>query len=156
MGLRSLDSSSFLTYLFVDDVLIMTRARVSEWKEIESILSCFLQSVRSSHKSSQIVFPFLWLKDFELTSFKAIFPYKFVDLNEGFRYLGFFLKPANYRVEDWRWLIIKFEKRIGLWCHHWLTLGGRFVLVKAVLESLPMFWLAVAIIPISVLNIIHN
>jgi hypothetical protein len=49
-----------------------------------------------------------------LTSLSSLFPYKFVELSEGFRYLGFFLKPTNYRVEDWHWLIQKYEKRIGL------------------------------------------
>jgi hypothetical protein len=92
----------------------------------------------------------------DLVPFKVIFPYKFVDLSAGFRYLGFYLKPANYRVEDWRWLIAKFEKRIGLWCHRWLSLGGRFVLLKSVLESLPVYWLAVAIIPTFVLNRIRQ
>jgi hypothetical protein len=79
-----------------------------------------------------------------------------VELNEGFRYLGFYLKLTNYRVEDWRWIIQKFERRIGLWCHRWLSLGGRYVLVKSVLESLPVFWLAVANFPISVLNKIRR
>jgi hypothetical protein len=36
-----------------------------------------------------------------MNSFKELFPYKFVDLTEGFRYLGFYLNPTNYKVEDW-------------------------------------------------------
>jgi hypothetical protein len=91
----------------------MTSDGVSKWKELDSILSGLCRTfglVINPHKPS---FHFSVLTDVELTSFKAIFPFKFVDLNESFRYLGFFLRPANYRVEDWRWLIIKFERRIG-------------------------------------------
>jgi hypothetical protein len=51
---------------------------------------------------------------------------------------------------------MKFEKRIGLRCHQWLYLGGRFVLLKSVLKSLLVYWLAVAIIHTSILNRIRQ
>ena len=79
------------------------------------------------------------LEDYELDIYKAIFPFKFVDLDIDFHYLGFYLKLANYHVEDWRWILQKNERRIELWCHSWLSLGGRYVLVKVVLESLSVF-----------------
>jgi hypothetical protein len=41
---------------------------------------------------------------------KELFHYNFNDLSEGFIYLGFFLKLDSYKVEDWQWLISKFEK----------------------------------------------
>jgi hypothetical protein len=46
--------------------------------------------------------------------------------------------------------------RINHWCNRLLSLGGRYVLVKAVLESLPVYWLALAHIPLSVLNKIRQ
>jgi hypothetical protein len=45
------------------------------------------------------------------------------------------------------WLEKKFEKRISNWSHRWLTLGGRFTLVKVVLESIHVYWLSLAKIP---------
>ena len=74
------------------------------------------------------------------------------DLSGGFTYLGYFLKLASYRAKDWRWLIEKFKCRINHWCNRLLSLGGRFILAKSVLESLPVYWLALAHIPLSVLN----
>jgi hypothetical protein len=56
------------------------------------------------------------------------------------------------KAEDWRWLLAKFEKRIGHWCNRWLSLGGHFVLIKVVLESQPVYWMALVVIPVSVLN----
>jgi hypothetical protein len=53
------------------------------------------------------------------------------DLNSGFKYLGYLLKPGSYKSKDWQWLIDKFESRINHWCNKWLTLGGRLVLIKA-------------------------
>jgi len=33
-----------------------------------------------------------------LDSFKDIYPYNFVEISEGFRYLGYFLKSNNYKA----------------------------------------------------------
>jgi hypothetical protein len=63
---------------------------------------------------------------------------------------------GNYKAEDWGWLLSKYEKRIGHWCNRWLSLGGRFILIKAVLESQPVFWMALAAILVSVLNKIRQ
>jgi hypothetical protein len=74
-------------------------------------------------------------------------PYEVKSIDEGFKYLGFFLKPNCYSVNDWRWLIIKVEKIISNWCHRWLTLGGIFILVKSVLESIHVYCLYLAKVP---------
>jgi hypothetical protein len=73
-------------------------------------------------------------------------------LNEGFKYLGYFLKPGPSKFADWSWLVAKFENKIGLWCNKWLLLGGRLILVKAVLEGLAVFWMSLEVIPKSILN----
>ena len=70
----------------------------------------------------------------------------------GFKYLGFFIKPLNYRVKDWQWLISNFERRIQHWTFRLLSLGGRLVLIKVVLPSLPVYWMALIPIPSSVLD----
>jgi hypothetical protein len=75
---------------------------------------------------------------------------------EGFRYLGYFLKEEKLKFEDWRWLLSKIENKIGHWCNRWLSLGGRFILIKSVLESQSVYWMALAAVPNSVLNKIHQ
>jgi hypothetical protein len=70
--------------------------------------------------------------------------------------LGYTLKDDRFKAEDWDWLLSKYENRINHWCNRWLTLGGRLVLVKAVLESQPVYWLALANIPSSVLHRIRQ
>ena len=52
----------------------------------------------------------------------------FICMDKGMKYLGFFLKPNNYKVKDWLWLLQKIEKRIGNWTFRWLSLGGRLTL----------------------------
>ena len=43
----------------------------------------------------------------------TFFPFKFCSLREGFKHLGYFLKPGGYRVKNWLWLVEKFEKIIN-------------------------------------------
>lgn len=40
-----------------------------------------------------------------LADLKLLLPYQWVDIDEGFRYLGFYLKPNCYHKADWQWLI---------------------------------------------------
>jgi len=79
---------------------------------------------------------------------------KYID--EGFKYLGCFLKPNCYNKVDWYWLVRKFEKMISNWSLRWLSLGGRVTLVKVALESILVYWLSLDKIPKSILNIIRR
>jgi hypothetical protein len=87
----------------------------------------------SAHKSQFLEAG--WSRE-ELLLLKEILPFEVKPLDDGFKYLGFFLKPNCYLINDWRWLLKKVEKKISNWCHRWLTLGGRYILVKSVLESI--------------------
>ena len=49
-------------------------------------------------------------------------------------------------------MIKKFEHRISHWSHKLLSLGGRLTLVQAVLTSIPVYWMGLAPIPVSILN----
>jgi hypothetical protein len=69
----------------------------------------------------------------------------------GMKYLGFLLKQNDYIwVSDWTWLLQKIEKRIGHWTFNWISLGGRMVLIKSILQNLFFFWLSLAKVPAQV------
>jgi hypothetical protein len=85
-----------------------------------------------------------------------LFPFEVKPLDTRFKYLGFYIKPNCYTRVDWLWLEKQFEKRIMSWNHKWLTLGGRFILVKSVLESISVYWMSLAKIPKCVLNNIRR
>jgi hypothetical protein len=42
------------------------------------------------------------------------------------------------------------------WSHRWLSLGGRVILVKVVLEIIYVYWISLAKIPISGINNIRR
>ena len=53
--------------------------------------------------------------------------------------MGFYLKPNAYRNNDWFWLLRKIEKKLVAWSHKWLSRTDRLVLVKVVLEAVPVY-----------------
>ena len=78
--------------------------------------------------------------------------FKYDHISSGFNCLGYFLKPLGYLVKDWYWIIKKFEKRIQHWSFRLLSIEGRLVLIKAVLISFPVYWMALVHVPKSILD----
>jgi hypothetical protein len=68
-----------------------------------------------------------------------IFPFQHLSFNRVLRYLGFNLKPNNYGKGDCRWMLSIIEKRFTFWCNRWIYIGGRLLLIKFVLEAIPVF-----------------
>jgi hypothetical protein len=87
-------------------------------------------------------------KDF----FKSLFPFEILNFQEGIKYLGFHLKPNDYRKSDWRWLLAKLENRLKGWSFRWLSRAGRLTLTKSVLEAIPVYWMSLAWIPKGLLE----
>jgi hypothetical protein len=146
-GVKVSNLINILHLLFVDDVLILSKADLSEWKEIFDLINLFCKVTGLQVNSSKTTVHFEGLSDAELIPLKSLLPYTFSALNLGFKYLGFHLKTGPQRVADWAWLLTKIEKKIGNWCYRWLSLGGRYVLLKSVLESQPVYWMAVELLP---------
>jgi hypothetical protein len=49
-----------------------------------------------------------------------------------------------------------FEKKIGFWCNKWLSLGGRLILVKSVLESLAVYWMMLERVPSKIITTLRR
>ena len=75
-----------------------------------------------------------------------------IPLHSGFNDLGYFLKPLGYRVNDWLWIIQRFEKRISHWTYKYISLGCILILIKSVLSSIPVYWMGLAPLPASILQ----
>jgi hypothetical protein len=155
-GIQVSKSIKILHILFVDDVIIMTGATIHEWWEIDKVLKLFSLTSGLLINVSKSTFHQSGLTDQELFMFKYFFPYDFIELEQGFKYLGFYLKAGAMRLDEWHWLIKKLENKINNWCFRWLSLGGHLTLLKAVLSSQPIYWMSLAIVPGSVLKILRN
>lgn len=141
-GIKVSRMIKILHLLFVDDVIIMTNAKLAEWTEIQKILSIFYKATGLRINVQKSSFHHSGVQNEVSEALKILYYIESTDLSGGFNYLCYFLKPTSYRLMDWNWLIEKFKRRINLWCYRLLTLGGRYILAKVVLESLPVYWLA--------------
>ena len=116
--------------LFVDDVLLFGIGTVGEWKAYKEALDLFCSTTGMvvSIKKSSFLFQFV---DLDIKNEIVDFlPYSMVHISEGFKYLGFRLKPLGYRSSDWNWLVERFEMKINHWSFKLLSLGGRVILIK--------------------------
>lgn len=91
-------------------------------------------------------------KQYLLTSFP--FPSKHID--EGFEYLGFPIKPNDYRKKDWDWLVAKIERRINLCSHKWISRVVHLVLIKSCVEAIMVYWASLSWIPKGILEKIRR
>ena len=94
-------SIKILHILFVDDLIIMTGATIKEWWEIDKVLKFFISNSSLMINASKSTFHQAGLSVQDLIPFKAFFPFIFIELEEGFKYLGFLVKAGALRLEDW-------------------------------------------------------
>lgn len=113
MGIKVSILIKVLHFLFVVDILIMSKASVAEWEVIKNILCVFCRASGLAINVQKFTFLHSGVLQETLTVLKDLFHYSFKDLSVGFRYLGYFMKPDSYKSKDWQWLIEKFEKQIN-------------------------------------------
>jgi hypothetical protein len=67
-----------------------------------------------------------------------------------FKYLGLPVGANPCRFSTWEPLIDSLRKRLNAWGNKFVSLGGRIVLLNAVLNAIPIFYLSYLKIPILV------
>lgn len=123
---------------------------IEEWVVYKEMLETFCRATGMVVNETKSIFLEYGLDQSTKDHIIDMFPYQCQDVELGFKYLGFVLNPNNYKKEDWYWLLREIEKRIGHWTNRWLSLGGRLILVKFVLENIPVYWMCLSKIPISI------
>lgn len=103
----------------------------------------------STQKSSLLKFS---LDEEFISKLKPVFPFQVLSLDFGLKYLGYCFKPNKYFKEDQNWIVKKLEKRISNQCSHWLSLEGRYILIKYFMKSILIYWLTLAKIPKSIVD----
>lgn len=143
----------FITHLlFVDDILLFSSGNINEIKEIKIILDLFLKAtgLQINDRKSQLIFEgFSRQEEILIASY---LPFGTCNMEQPFKYLGFWLKPSSYKKQDWNWLVAKIEQRISHWSFKWLSRAGRLTLINFVLQAIPVFWVVLTWIPKGILH----
>eukprot|EP00253_Pinus_taeda_P012058 PITA_12058 len=151
-GLRITDLCFLTHLLFVDDVLIILDGSIRDSRNFSKILQLFSAAtgMLPNQLKSTITCTRTSIQESQLAL--QAFPYNVHPLDRRLKYLGFNLKPICHRISDWVWLVAKLEKRLTGWSFRFLSRAGRLVLIKSVLEAIPVFWMALAWIPRNILG----
>ena len=102
--------------MFVDDIMILGSGVSTEWRVYLDIIKDFCKVsglTINSKKSTLLVNETL---EAVLEEVKDMFQVEAYPFDVGTRYLGYFIKPNDYKDGDWLWLLQIFDKRIKLWC----------------------------------------
>lgn len=142
--------------LFVDNILIFSSGNSNEIKELKNIFDLFMKAtgMQINIRKSQLILE--GLNRQEKAHISSVFPFDMCNMETPFKYLGFWLKPNDYKKKDWNWLIVKIEARVTHWSYKWLSRAGRLTLIKSVLLAMPVYWAALTWVPKGILDKIRR
>ena len=87
--------------LFVDDVILFGLGTFEEWLDFKAILDIFCEASGMSINVNKSSFLHNDLSMDTLHRITNILPFRVDDIQKGFGYLGYFLKPSGYLIKDW-------------------------------------------------------
>ena len=106
---------------------------LDEWLSYKDIIKVFYDASGMLVRFNKPVFFHYRTTYQRIVELKDIMPYSFYHMEDGFKYLGFFLNPNAYSFKDWTWLHKKVESHISCWANRFLSRGGCLTLLKLVL-----------------------
>lgn len=135
--------------LFADDLILMGALTDQEVQEVKGTLTSFfsLSGLTINNSKSKVWFSHN-SDDYHKSMFRSHFDVQEASGNES--YLGCPVVVTGRASFDY--LIEKFEKQLNLWKAKMLSHAGRPILIKFVLESLPVYAMGTVIIPAKVLK----
>eukprot|EP00253_Pinus_taeda_P008572 PITA_08572 len=153
-GLSFNDSPSFTHHQFVDDNMPYGHPSVQDARIFRDILSSFSDASGAliNRVKSQIFFfntPVSTQR-----SIARILGFTIANLPS--KYLGAPLISSVLKQSSWKYLLEKLEAKLFLWTHRALNLANRVILIKAVLQSMPLYLFSLLAVPKWVLKAIRN
>ena len=108
----------FLTHLiFVDDILIFYDGSRRDVLKLFQGLVLLKRSSGMKINEEKSNITCANLETMEIAYIISRIPFQVLELNDGLKYIGFYLKPSDHRKLDWMWLLAKLEKRLKIWSH---------------------------------------
>jgi len=138
--------------LFADDTLLLGPASVPSATKFKEVLDEFSEASGSvvnkskSHIYSWNTSPRL------LSAISRCLGFEASSTWSTFKYLGLPISQKRPTSKDWLPQLEKFKAKIQAWGFSWLNVAGKTVLIKSVLNSLPLFQFASLLAPASILN----
>eukprot|EP00253_Pinus_taeda_P019238 PITA_19238 len=136
--------------LFADDTILLAGASTRIARSINATLNkyCRVSGALINENKTEV---YSWnIEQRELSDITTILGFKGHSNWDSFRYLGLPISSGSNKRSLWSELISKIKAKIAVWGGHWLTKGGKVILIKAVLSALPIYQAAFLFAPRNV------
>ena len=138
--------------LFADDSLLLGAASVPSAKIFKDVIDDYCHESGSSLNKGKCQM-YCWnVLASTLQAISSCFGFAASSSWSSFKYLGLPVFQKYAASRDWLPLLDKFESKIHSWGFNWLNLAGKSVLIKSVLNSLPIFQFAVLLAPAGIIK----
>eukprot|EP00253_Pinus_taeda_P018975 PITA_18975 len=136
--------------LFADDTLLLGAASLPSAKNFKEVLDDFCEdSVSNLNKGKCHIY--CWnIKARTIQAISNCFGFAASCAWSSFKYLGLPIFQKRALSKDWLPLLDKIKSKIRSWGYNWLNLAGKTVLIKFVLNSLPIYQSAVMMAPLGI------
>ena len=151
-GVKIANQTEITHVLFVDYVLMFRTGTISNIQNLEKVLRRYQEAKGMEINLGKSNLLHNNMDEEVITQANTLILITMSTIDKGFKYLGFQLKPNSYSTRDWMWLYKKIKNWISMWTNRFLSKGGRLVLLKAVLQSIPVYWASIAYIPKGILT----
>eukprot|EP00253_Pinus_taeda_P028233 PITA_28233 len=139
---------------FVDDMMLFGYPSAQEAHHLKSLLSDFSEASGMQVNGSKSQIFFLHTPPSVKIAVSNILGFNAASLPT--KYLGAPLTDSKLKNPAWRSLLEKFESRLNLWTLRSLNLASRTVLIKSVLQAMPLYLFSILAAPKWVLKSIRN
>lgn len=85
-----------------------------------------------------------------------MFEIAMIQIDNGFSYLDYTLKPNKYGNEGWEWFLQKIKKKLSAWKFKWLSLWDRPTLIKSVMYNMHIYLMHLYILPKEIIHKINK
>eukprot|EP00253_Pinus_taeda_P035953 PITA_35953 len=139
---------------FVDDTMLFGYPSVQEASRFKALLNDFSEASGTDVNCSKSQIFFFHTPPSVKTTVTRILGFPSASLPS--KYLGAPLVTSTIKHSTWQSLLEKLESRLNLWTHRTLNLVSRVVLIKSVLQAMPLYMFSSLAAPKWVLKQIRN
>eukprot|EP00253_Pinus_taeda_P001999 PITA_01999 len=136
--------------LFADDTLLLGTASLPSAKNFKEVLDDFCEDSGSNLNKGKCHI-YCWnIKARMIQAISNCFGFAASCAWSSFKYLGLPIFQKRALSKDWLPLLDKIKSKIYSWGYNWLNLAGKTVLIKSVLNSLPIYQSAMMMAPLGI------
>eukprot|EP00253_Pinus_taeda_P019814 PITA_19814 len=139
---------------FVDDNMIFGHSSIQEARSLNSLLNNFSVSSRACINIIKSQIFFFNTHPSTQRAIARILGFSIASLPS--KYLGAPLLESAQKHSSWTSLLERLEARLSLWTYRSLNMASRLVLIKAILQSMPLYLFSTLAAPKWVLKAIKN